>query len=70
MSIKTGGMCMALHGITLVFPSAGYDSRANLEAIQNERCNFLYSTPTMYIDMLGQPDLHKYDLSSVETVGL
>ncbi|XP_045066646.1 medium-chain acyl-CoA ligase ACSF2, mitochondrial-like, partial [Coregonus clupeaformis] len=62
-----GGMCMALHGITLVFPSAGYDSRANLEAIQNERCNFLYSTPTMYIDMLGQPDLHKYDLSSVET---
>ncbi|CAB1350206.1 unnamed protein product, partial [Coregonus sp. 'balchen'] len=63
-----GGMCMALHGITLVFPSAGYDSRANLEAIQNERCNFLYGTPTMYIDMLGQPDLHKYDLSSVETV--
>uniref|UniRef100_A0A4W5RNP6 Medium-chain acyl-CoA ligase ACSF2, mitochondrial n=1 Tax=Hucho hucho TaxID=62062 RepID=A0A4W5RNP6_9TELE len=62
-----GGMCMALHGITLVFPSAGYDSRANLEAIQNERCNFLYGTPTMYIDMLGQPDLHKYDLSSVET---
>ncbi|XP_045571742.1 medium-chain acyl-CoA ligase ACSF2, mitochondrial isoform X3 [Salmo salar] len=62
-----GGMCMALHGITQVFPSAGYDSRANLEAIQNERCNFLYGTPTMYIDMLGQPDLHKYDLSSVET---
>ncbi|XP_029584962.1 acyl-CoA synthetase family member 2, mitochondrial [Salmo trutta] len=62
-----GGMCMALHGITLVFPSAGYDSRANLEAIQNERCNFLYGTPTMYIDMLGQPDLHKYDLSSVES---
>ncbi|XP_045571736.1 medium-chain acyl-CoA ligase ACSF2, mitochondrial isoform X2 [Salmo salar] len=65
-----GGMCMALHGITLVFPSAGYDSRANLEAIQNERCNFLYGTPTMYIDMLGQPDLHKYDLSSVESVGV
>uniref|UniRef100_A0A8C7VD30 Medium-chain acyl-CoA ligase ACSF2, mitochondrial n=1 Tax=Oncorhynchus mykiss TaxID=8022 RepID=A0A8C7VD30_ONCMY len=62
-----GGMCMALHGITLVFPSAGYDSRANLEAIQNERCNFLYGTPTMYIDMLGQPDLHNYDLSSVES---
>uniref|UniRef100_A0A674AJ86 Medium-chain acyl-CoA ligase ACSF2, mitochondrial n=1 Tax=Salmo trutta TaxID=8032 RepID=A0A674AJ86_SALTR len=62
-----GAMCMALNGITLVFPSSGYDSRDNLEAILNERCNFLYSTPTMYIDMLGQPDLHKYDLSSVET---
>ncbi|XP_045575677.1 medium-chain acyl-CoA ligase ACSF2, mitochondrial isoform X2 [Salmo salar] len=67
MGSVVGAMCMALHGITLVFPSAGYDSRANLEAIQNERCNFLYGTPTMYIDMLGQPDLHKYDLSSVES---
>uniref|UniRef100_A0A8K9WPY2 Medium-chain acyl-CoA ligase ACSF2, mitochondrial n=1 Tax=Oncorhynchus mykiss TaxID=8022 RepID=A0A8K9WPY2_ONCMY len=67
MGSVLGAMCLALHGITLVFPSAGYDSRANLEAIQNERCNFLYGTPTMYIDMLGQPDLHSYDLSSVES---
>uniref|UniRef100_A0AAZ3S6T7 Medium-chain acyl-CoA ligase ACSF2, mitochondrial n=1 Tax=Oncorhynchus tshawytscha TaxID=74940 RepID=A0AAZ3S6T7_ONCTS len=67
MGSVLGAMCLALHGITLVFPSAGYDSRANLEAIQNERCNFLYGTPTMYIDMLGQPDLHNYDLSSVES---
>uniref|UniRef100_A0A4W6G047 Medium-chain acyl-CoA ligase ACSF2, mitochondrial n=1 Tax=Lates calcarifer TaxID=8187 RepID=A0A4W6G047_LATCA len=61
-----GGMNMAVHGITLVFPSTGYDSRANLEAIQSERCNFIYGTPTMFTDLLGQPDLHKYDLSSVE----
>uniref|UniRef100_A0A8C7P0F7 Medium-chain acyl-CoA ligase ACSF2, mitochondrial n=1 Tax=Oncorhynchus mykiss TaxID=8022 RepID=A0A8C7P0F7_ONCMY len=51
MGSVLGAMCLALHGITLVFPSAGYDSRANLEAIQNERCNFLYGTPTMYIDI-------------------
>ncbi|XP_042339440.1 medium-chain acyl-CoA ligase ACSF2, mitochondrial-like, partial [Plectropomus leopardus] len=31
-----GGMCMAVHGITLVFPSTGYNSQANLEAIQSE----------------------------------
>jgi len=61
-----GGMCMALHGITLVFPSTGYDGRANLEAIQNEKCNIVYGTPTMFIDMLGQPDFHKFDLSSAE----
>ncbi|XP_049418133.1 medium-chain acyl-CoA ligase ACSF2, mitochondrial-like [Epinephelus fuscoguttatus] len=61
-----GGMSMAVHGITLVFPSPGYNSRANLEAIQSEKCNFVYGTPTMYTDMLSQPDLHKYDLSSVE----
>ncbi|XP_071778942.1 medium-chain acyl-CoA ligase ACSF2, mitochondrial-like [Centroberyx gerrardi] len=60
-----GGMSMAMHGITLVFPSTGYDGRANLEAIQNEKCNFLYGTPTMFIDMLSQ-DIHKYDLSSAE----
>ncbi|CAL8274095.1 unnamed protein product [Lota lota] len=61
-----GGMCMATHGITLVFPSGSFNSRANLQAIQDEKCNFLYGTPTMFIDMLSQPDLHQYDLSSVE----
>uniref|UniRef100_A0A3Q2XV66 Medium-chain acyl-CoA ligase ACSF2, mitochondrial n=2 Tax=Hippocampus comes TaxID=109280 RepID=A0A3Q2XV66_HIPCM len=61
-----GGMCMALHGITLVFPSSAYDSRANLGAIHQERCNFVYGTPTMFTDLLGLPDLEKSDLSSVE----
>ncbi|KAM9843490.1 medium-chain acyl-CoA ligase ACSF2, mitochondrial-like isoform 2-T2 [Aulostomus maculatus] len=61
-----GGISMAVSGVTLVFPSSGYNSRANLEAIQKERCNFLFGTPTMYIDMLSQRDLHSYDLSSVE----
>ncbi|XP_074512606.1 medium-chain acyl-CoA ligase ACSF2, mitochondrial-like [Sebastes fasciatus] len=60
------GMSMAVHGITLVFPSSGYNSRANLEAIQSEKCNIVYGTPTMFTDMLSQPDLHKYDLSSME----
>uniref|UniRef100_A0A3Q3SVA8 Medium-chain acyl-CoA ligase ACSF2, mitochondrial n=1 Tax=Mastacembelus armatus TaxID=205130 RepID=A0A3Q3SVA8_9TELE len=60
------GINMAVHGITLVFPSPAYSARASLEAIQNEKCNFIYGTPTMYIDMLGYQNLHKYDLSSVE----
>uniref|UniRef100_A0A3P8XWI7 Medium-chain acyl-CoA ligase ACSF2, mitochondrial n=1 Tax=Esox lucius TaxID=8010 RepID=A0A3P8XWI7_ESOLU len=61
-----GGMVMAIHGATLVFPSAGYDGHANLVAIEKERCTFVYGTPTMFIDLLGQPDLAKFDLSSVE----
>lgn len=61
-----GGMCMAVHGVSLVFPSTGYDGRANLAAMESERCNFIYGTPTMFIDLLGQPDLAKFDLSSVE----
>ncbi|XP_056626526.1 medium-chain acyl-CoA ligase ACSF2, mitochondrial [Triplophysa dalaica] len=61
-----GGMVMALHGVTLVYPSSGYDGRANLEAMEKEKCTFVYGTPTMFIDMLSQPDLPKFDLSSVE----
>ncbi|XP_029953450.1 medium-chain acyl-CoA ligase ACSF2, mitochondrial [Salarias fasciatus] len=61
-----GGMCLAVHGVTLVYPSVGYSGKANLEAIEKERCTFLYGTPTMYVDMLNQPDLPKYDLSSVD----
>ncbi|KAK2820728.1 hypothetical protein Q5P01_023687 [Channa striata] len=61
-----GGMCMAVHGISLVFPSAGYDGKANIAALESERCTFVYGTPTMYVDMVNQPDLAKYDLSLLE----
>ncbi|XP_072224481.1 medium-chain acyl-CoA ligase ACSF2, mitochondrial-like [Leuresthes tenuis] len=59
------GLGMAVHGVTLVFPSPGYNSLANLEAITNEKCNIVYGTPTMFTDMVNQ-DLHKYNFSSVE----
>ncbi|KAM8845539.1 medium-chain acyl-CoA ligase ACSF2, mitochondrial-like isoform 1-T2 [Spinachia spinachia] len=60
------GMSMAVHGVTLVFPSTAYNSRANLEAIQSEKCNVVYGTPTMFTDMLVQQDSHQYDMSSIE----
>lgn len=37
-----GGMVMALHGVTLVYPSSGYDGRANLEAIEKEKYDATY----------------------------
>ncbi|KAM8836411.1 medium-chain acyl-CoA ligase ACSF2, mitochondrial [Spinachia spinachia] len=61
-----GGMCMAVHGVSTVFPSAGYDGEANLAALESERCTFLYGTPTMFVDMVNHPDVAKYDLSSVQ----
>ncbi|XP_047465245.1 medium-chain acyl-CoA ligase ACSF2, mitochondrial [Mugil cephalus] len=61
-----GGICMSVHGISLIFPSAGYDGKANLAAVESEKCNFLYGTPTMFIDVLTRPELTKYDLSSLE----
>ncbi|XP_077358207.1 medium-chain acyl-CoA ligase ACSF2, mitochondrial isoform X2 [Festucalex cinctus] len=60
-----GGVCMAVHGISLVFPSPGYSGKDNLDAMQNEKCTFVYGTPTMYVDMTSQPDVSRYDLSSV-----
>ncbi|XP_060757673.1 medium-chain acyl-CoA ligase ACSF2, mitochondrial-like [Neoarius graeffei] len=62
-----GGMCMAVHGITLVFPSAAYDGQANVEAIQKEKCTVIYGTPTMYIDLLNQGNTENNNLSSLET---
>ncbi|TNN40596.1 Acyl-CoA synthetase family member 2, mitochondrial [Liparis tanakae] len=61
-----GSLCMAVHGVTVVFPSAGYDGKANLAAMESERCTFIYGTPTMFIDLINQPDFAKYDLSSVK----
>ncbi|XP_016300580.1 acyl-CoA synthetase family member 2, mitochondrial-like [Sinocyclocheilus anshuiensis] len=61
-----GGMVMAVHGTTVIFPSTGYDGHANLVAIEKEKCTFMYGTPTMFIDMLSQPDLAQIDFSSVE----
>ncbi|KAK3552805.1 hypothetical protein QTP86_022575 [Hemibagrus guttatus] len=61
------GMCMAVHGITLVFPSAAYNIQANLEAIQKEKCTVIYGTPTMYIDLLNQGNTENNNLSSLET---
>ncbi|CAL8382201.1 unnamed protein product [Gadus morhua 'NCC'] len=61
-----GGMSMAVHGTSLVFPTAGYDGRANLAAAESEKCTFIYGTPTMYVDMLSHYTPTKYDLSSVE----
>uniref|UniRef100_A0A8C5FUM4 Medium-chain acyl-CoA ligase ACSF2, mitochondrial n=1 Tax=Gadus morhua TaxID=8049 RepID=A0A8C5FUM4_GADMO len=61
-----GGMSMAVHGTSLVFPTAGYDGRANLAASESEKCTFIYGTPTMYVDMLSHYTPTKYDLSSVE----
>ncbi|XP_059181198.1 medium-chain acyl-CoA ligase ACSF2, mitochondrial [Centropristis striata] len=62
-----GGLCMSVHGVSLVFPSRGYDGRANLAALESERCTFIYGTPTMYVDMVHQQEAAKFDLSSVHT---
>uniref|UniRef100_H3D2Q8 Medium-chain acyl-CoA ligase ACSF2, mitochondrial n=1 Tax=Tetraodon nigroviridis TaxID=99883 RepID=H3D2Q8_TETNG len=60
-----GGIGMAVHGTSLVFPSAGYKIKTTLETLQNERCTDLFGTPTIFVDMVNYQHLDKYDLSSV-----
>ncbi|KAL8163306.1 UNVERIFIED_CONTAM: hypothetical protein K2H54_017039 [Gekko kuhli] len=60
-----GCMVMAIHGVCLVFPSLSFEGKASLKALEQEKCTHVYGTPTMFIDMLGQPDFDTYDLSSV-----
>uniref|UniRef100_A0A3Q3VKZ3 Medium-chain acyl-CoA ligase ACSF2, mitochondrial n=1 Tax=Mola mola TaxID=94237 RepID=A0A3Q3VKZ3_MOLML len=60
------GICMAVHGISLIFPSAVYSGKTILTALEKERCTMVYGTPTMFVDMINQPHLAQYDLSSVK----
>ncbi|NWW53730.1 ACSF2 synthetase, partial [Pedionomus torquatus] len=60
-----GCMVMALHGSSCIFSSPSFEGKAALEAVSQEKCSFLYGTPTMFIDMLSQPDFESYDLSSL-----
>jgi fatty-acyl-CoA synthase len=62
-----GNLGCTTHGATMVIPAAGFDPAATLEAIEKERCTALYGVPTMFIAILGHPDLAERDLSSLRT---
>ena len=62
-----GNLGCTTHGATMVIPAAGFDPAATLAAVEAERCTALYGVPTMFIAMLGHPDLAHRDLSSLRT---
>src|SRR5262249_43371003 len=55
------------HGAAMIFPSAGFDPKATLEAVATERCTALYGVPTMFLAELEHPDFHSFDLTSLRT---
>ncbi len=66
------GMVMAnlaslTHRAAVVYPSAGFEPLAVLEAVAEERCTALYGVPTMFIAELDHPDFARFDLSSLRT---
>ncbi len=53
------------HGATMVFPSAGFEPLAVLEAVEAERCTALHGVPTMFIAEMEHPEFKRFDLSSL-----
>ena len=60
-----GNLGCTTHGATMVIPAAGFDPAATLAAVETERCTALYGVPTMFIAMLGHPDLAERDVSTL-----
>lgn len=60
-----GTMVSLMYGVTLILPSPSFDGKKVLEAVSNERGSYIYGTPTMYVDILNQPDFSSYDISSI-----
>jgi len=62
-----GNLAATTHGSCMVIPAPAFESRATLQAVQEEHCSSLYGVPTMFIAELGDPDFESYDLSSLRT---
>ncbi len=66
------GMVLAVlacvsRGAAMVFPSEGFEPKATLDAVSEERCTALHGVPTMFIAQLDHPDFASYDLSTLRT---
>ena len=62
-----GNLGCTTNGSTMVIPAQGFDPKATLHAVAQERCTSLYGVPTMFIAELNDPDFESYDLSSLRT---
>jgi fatty-acyl-CoA synthase len=62
-----GNLACITHGAAAVFPAAGFDPVATLQAVQAERCTALHGVPTMFIAELEHPRFAEFDLSSLRT---
>jgi fatty-acyl-CoA synthase len=54
-------------GAAIILPAAGFDPRATLAAVADERATSIYGVPTMFIAELAHPDFATFDLTSLRT---
>jgi fatty-acyl-CoA synthase len=62
-----GNLACTSSGATMVIPGPGFDPKASLHAVAQEKCTSLYGVPTMFIAELNDPTFADYDLSSLRT---
>jgi fatty-acyl-CoA synthase len=62
-----GNLAVVTHGACIVLPSEGFDARAVLETVADERCTSLYGVPTMFIAELADPEFERFDLATLRT---
>lgn len=64
-----GCVCAVLnsvaHGATIILPSAAFDPREVLSAIQEEKATVIGGVPTMFIAELQHPEFSLFDLTSL-----
>ena len=58
--------CIAT-GATMVFPSEGFEPKATLSAIAEEKATAVYGVPTMFSAQLDHPEFKSFDTSSLRT---
>lgn len=62
-----GNLGCVTHGATMIYPCAGFEPEATLQAVAQERATALYGVPTMFIAELDHPRLNEFDLSLLRT---
>jgi fatty-acyl-CoA synthase len=61
------GLTAFLRGAAVILPSAQFDARAVLAAIEAERATCLVGVPTMYLAQLEHPEFLQFNLDSLRT---
>nr|MCU0495219.1 AMP-binding protein [Chloroflexaceae bacterium] len=62
-----GNLGCVTHGATMIYPSEGFEPKAVLEAVQEERATALYGVPTMFIAELDHPEFASFNFASLRT---
>lgn len=61
----TGNLLAMLRGATIVHPNEGFQADDVLQAVEQEKCTYLYGVPTMFVAELASLETMPRDLSSL-----